>query len=154
MSEFGGLRKHENNQHALVSLKTECGCPSGGGIKKSCATPPMEERRKKNPQKLRPIAKSGSREPAWPSDKTARAFEGGKLYVNWPNSEGRYFGTETMCWCVLPSSVVASYQCPLLHFLIITLPSTIFTPSLPSFDIIRRPTLCSLKSKIFLCLVS
>ena len=30
MSEFGGLWKHENNQHAP---KTECGCPSGGGIK-------------------------------------------------------------------------------------------------------------------------
>ena len=24
MSEFGGLWKHENNQHALVPLKTEC----------------------------------------------------------------------------------------------------------------------------------
>ena len=33
MSEFGGLWKHENNQHALVPLKTECGCPSGGGMK-------------------------------------------------------------------------------------------------------------------------
>ena len=33
MSEFGGLRKHENNQHALVPPKTECGCPSGGGIR-------------------------------------------------------------------------------------------------------------------------
>ena len=32
MSEFGGLWKHEHSQHALVSLKTECGCPSGGGI--------------------------------------------------------------------------------------------------------------------------
>ena len=32
MSEFGGLWKHENNQHALVLPKTECGCPSGGGI--------------------------------------------------------------------------------------------------------------------------
>ena len=31
---FGGLWKHENNQHALVPLKMECGCPSGGGIKK------------------------------------------------------------------------------------------------------------------------
>ena len=29
MSEFGGLWKHENNQYALVPLKTEC----GGGIK-------------------------------------------------------------------------------------------------------------------------
>ena len=28
MSEFGGLWKH-----ALVPLKTECGCPSGGGMK-------------------------------------------------------------------------------------------------------------------------
>ena len=35
MSEFGGLWKHENNQHALVPPKTECGCPSGGGIKNS-----------------------------------------------------------------------------------------------------------------------
>ena len=33
MSEFGGLWKHENYQHALVPTKTECGCPSGGGIK-------------------------------------------------------------------------------------------------------------------------
>ena len=33
MSEFGGLWKHENNQHALVPPKTECGCPSAGGIK-------------------------------------------------------------------------------------------------------------------------
>ena len=32
MSEFDGLWKHEHNQHALVSPKTECGCPSGGGI--------------------------------------------------------------------------------------------------------------------------
>ena len=33
MSEFGGLWKNENNQHALVPLKMESGCPSGGGIK-------------------------------------------------------------------------------------------------------------------------
>ena len=33
MSEFGGLWKHENNQHALVPTKMECGCASGGGIK-------------------------------------------------------------------------------------------------------------------------
>ena len=33
MSEFGGLWKHKNNQHALVPPKTECGCPSGRGIK-------------------------------------------------------------------------------------------------------------------------
>ena len=33
MSEFGGLWKHENNQHILVPPKMECGCPSGGGIK-------------------------------------------------------------------------------------------------------------------------
>ena len=33
MSEFGGLRKHKNNPHAPVPPKTECGCPSGGGIK-------------------------------------------------------------------------------------------------------------------------
>ena len=31
-SEFGGLWEHENNQHARVPQKTECGCPSGGGI--------------------------------------------------------------------------------------------------------------------------
>ena len=48
MSEFGGLWKHENNQHALVPPKTECGCPNGGGIKTiTYATPPMEERGKK-----------------------------------------------------------------------------------------------------------
>ena len=33
MSEFGGFWKHKNSQHALVLPKTECGCPSGGGIK-------------------------------------------------------------------------------------------------------------------------
>ena len=33
MSEFGGFWKHENNQHALVPPKTDCGCLSGGGIK-------------------------------------------------------------------------------------------------------------------------
>ena len=33
MSDFGGLWKHDNTQHALVPPKTECGCPSGGGIK-------------------------------------------------------------------------------------------------------------------------
>ena len=35
MSEFNGLWKHKNNPHALVEvvlLKTEYGCPSGGGI--------------------------------------------------------------------------------------------------------------------------
>ena len=31
--EFGGLWKHEHNQHALVPRNTECGCPNGGGIK-------------------------------------------------------------------------------------------------------------------------
>ena len=35
MLEFGGLWKHKNNQHELVPPKTECGCPSGGGIKNS-----------------------------------------------------------------------------------------------------------------------
>ena len=52
MSEFGGLRKHENNQHALVvPPKAECDCPSGGGIKPvTYAIRPMEERRK-NPEK-------------------------------------------------------------------------------------------------------
>ena len=33
MSEFGGSRKQENNQHALVPPKAKCGCPSGAGIK-------------------------------------------------------------------------------------------------------------------------
>ena len=33
MLEFGGLWKHGNKQHALVPPKTECGCPSDGGIK-------------------------------------------------------------------------------------------------------------------------
>ena len=32
VTEFGGLWKHKNNQHALLPPKTECGCPSGGGI--------------------------------------------------------------------------------------------------------------------------
>ena len=50
MSEFGGLWKHKNYQHALVLPKTECGCPSVGGIKNS-HTPPMEERRKTNKPK-------------------------------------------------------------------------------------------------------
>ena len=27
------IMEHKNNQHALVPKKTECGCPSGGGIK-------------------------------------------------------------------------------------------------------------------------
>ena len=53
MSEFGGLRKHENNQHARVPSKKECGCPSGGGIENGhIATPPMEERRKKERKKV------------------------------------------------------------------------------------------------------
>ena len=33
MSEFGGFWKRKIYQHALVSPKTKCGCPSGGGIK-------------------------------------------------------------------------------------------------------------------------
>ena len=33
MSEFGGIWKHENKQQAVAPLKTECGCPSAGGIK-------------------------------------------------------------------------------------------------------------------------
>ena len=32
MSKFGGLWKHEYNQHALVPPKTEYRCRSGGGI--------------------------------------------------------------------------------------------------------------------------
>ena len=51
MSELGGLWKHENNQHALVSSpKTECGCPSAGGIKNGHIRYPLlwrNERRKK-----------------------------------------------------------------------------------------------------------
>ena len=49
MSKFGGLRKHENNQHALVPPKTGCGCPSGEEFKKRSHTlpPPMETRRNK-----------------------------------------------------------------------------------------------------------
>ena len=51
MSEFGGLCKHENNQHALVT-------PEDGNVAAQVAeklktviyaTPPMEERRKKTP---------------------------------------------------------------------------------------------------------
>ena len=50
MLEFGGLWKHENNQHALVPPKTECGFPSGAEELKTVtyATPPREERRKKD----------------------------------------------------------------------------------------------------------
>ena len=33
MSEFGGLWKHKNLQHAFVPPKMDCGCPSGGGVK-------------------------------------------------------------------------------------------------------------------------
>ena len=33
MSDSGGLWKHENNQHTLVPPKSECGWPSGGGMK-------------------------------------------------------------------------------------------------------------------------
>ena len=52
MSEFGDLWKHENNQHALVPLKTECGCRGGGGIKNGhMRYPPTEERRKKEKKK-------------------------------------------------------------------------------------------------------
>ena len=48
MSEFGGLWKLENNQHALVPPKTECGCPIGGGITNGHIRYPsyMDERRK------------------------------------------------------------------------------------------------------------
>ena len=46
MSEFGGLWKHENNQHTLVPPKTECACPAV-----TYATPPMKERRKKQIKK-------------------------------------------------------------------------------------------------------
>ena len=61
MSEYGGLRKHQNNQHALaVPPRTECAAAqvSGGGIKNAHTryhTPPMEERRKKRKKKLRCI---------------------------------------------------------------------------------------------------
>ena len=48
MPEFGGLWNPKNNQHALVSPKTESGCPSGGGIKNGhIRYPSLEERRKK-----------------------------------------------------------------------------------------------------------
>ena len=33
MSEYGGLWKQKNNQHAVVPPETECGWPSGGWIK-------------------------------------------------------------------------------------------------------------------------
>ena len=50
MSELGGLRKHENNQHALVLSKTECGYPSGRGINNSHVRYPsnggMQKKRK------------------------------------------------------------------------------------------------------------
>ena len=46
MSEFSGLWKDENNQHALVPPKMECGCPAqvAEELKKRSHT---EERRKK-----------------------------------------------------------------------------------------------------------
>ena len=53
MSEFGGLWEHENNQPALVPPKTECDCPSGGGIKKRSHTLPLL---RKNAEKKAPIA--------------------------------------------------------------------------------------------------
>ena len=53
MSECGGLWKHENNQHALVPPKTECGYPRGGGIKNGHVRYPsyggtQNERQKQN----------------------------------------------------------------------------------------------------------
>ena len=51
MSEFGGLWKHKNNQHALVPPKTECGCPSGGGIKNGHIRYPAHGRTQKNSNK-------------------------------------------------------------------------------------------------------
>ena len=56
MSEFGGLWKHENNHHALVPPKTDCGCPSGGGIKNGdirypCYGGTQKKERKKDRQK-------------------------------------------------------------------------------------------------------
>ena len=58
--EFGGLWKHENNQDALVPQKTECGCPSGGGIKNGHICYPsyggthkkIKKRRKKKKKKI------------------------------------------------------------------------------------------------------
>ena len=49
MSEFGGWWKHENNQHALVAPKTENVTVQLAEELKTVtyATPPMEERRKK-----------------------------------------------------------------------------------------------------------
>ena len=52
MSEFDGLWKHGNNQHALAPPKTEYGCPSGGGIKNGHIHYPsyggMQKERKKD----------------------------------------------------------------------------------------------------------
>ena len=52
MSEFGGLWKHENNQHALVPPKTECGCPSGVGIKNGHTRYPFYGGTQKNKKKI------------------------------------------------------------------------------------------------------
>ena len=50
MSEYGGLWKNENNQHAIVPPKTECGYTQVAEKLKTvtyATPPPMEERRKK-----------------------------------------------------------------------------------------------------------
>ena len=47
LDEFGGLWKHGNNQHALVPLKTECGCPRGRGIKNGHIRYPSDGRMQK-----------------------------------------------------------------------------------------------------------
>ena len=55
MSEFGGLWKHGNTQHALVPPKTECGCPSGGGIKNGHTRYPSYGGTQKKPKKTTTI---------------------------------------------------------------------------------------------------
>ena len=47
MSEFGGIWKHENNQHALVTRRRNVAALVAEELKTViCATPPMEERRR------------------------------------------------------------------------------------------------------------
>ena len=61
MSEFGGLWKHENNQHA--SPKTDCGCLSGGGIKTvTYATPTMEGTQKNKKKTSKETKKQTNKE--------------------------------------------------------------------------------------------
>ena len=53
MSEFGALWKHENNQHELVPPETECGCPSGGGIRNGHVRYPFYEGTQKKKKKIK-----------------------------------------------------------------------------------------------------